>query len=204
MIGIFTAIVIGGSIFLWLSHRVYLTYAHVVAREERDRLRRGVAPVQPVGHIGPLCFTALNLVVLFALVIGLESLTFDTGEFSGLRRLFLALTHFSGVIALWMLLEGRHLAFFYNKIGQALSGEKRRSNNTASSLPRFWRRNLKLAFFAMVATPLLLEVVGVRMGEASKESVLLLFGACFLMPQVGLFAFLVHQLQPLRRHAGVR
>ncbi|MFT7617570.1 MAG: hypothetical protein ACI97A_001209 [Planctomycetota bacterium] len=204
MIGIFTTIVIGGTLLLWLSHRVYLTYAHTVAREERARVRRGRAPVRPSGHIGPSCFLFLNCLVTFILVRGLESLAFDTSELSEIRVLLLSMTHFSGIIGLWLVLESRHLAFFYRKIGQTLPSRSRATKMEQSSrLPAFWRRNLALAFFLTAGMPLFLEILGVRVGEASRESVLLLFGTCFLLPQVCLLAFLARRIVPLRRHAGL-
>ncbi len=197
-------IVLGGAFLLWASHRVYLTYTHVVAREERHRVRQSLGLRQPHAHIGPTCFLTLDLIVIFVVIRVLESLAFDTSQMSELRCLFLALTHFSGVVAIWMLLEGQHFALFYGKIAQALGNRGFDSPQSAFTLPDIGQRSLRLAFFAMVGAPLLLELGGVKMGEASKESLLLLFTTCFLMPQICLLAFLVHKLEPIRRHAGVR
>ena len=60
MIAVFLTIMIGGAVLLWLSHRVYLTYAHVVAREERARVRHNDGAVRPGDHIGPWCFLTLD------------------------------------------------------------------------------------------------------------------------------------------------
>lgn len=204
MIAVFATIVLGGAFILWLSHRVYLTYAHVVAREERARVRESRGPFRPSAHIGPRCFLVLDFLVIFVLIRVLESLAFDTSEMSELRCLFLALTHFSGIIGLWMILESRHLAFFYRKISQAMpSGPRLRNVEPTDPIPAFWRRNLALAFCLTAAMPLFLELIGVRVSEASRESLLILFGLCFLLPQVCLLAFLARRIGFLRRYAGL-
>lgn len=190
-------------LILWISHRIYDAYVHVVGREERLRLRRLVAPGTTMAshrHIGPKCFLFLDGCAVLGIILSLRTLGFDFAS-SGVEpwhAAILSFSHFSLVIALWLLLEGRHLSHYYEGLARAARALRNEGSGRGGS---------RVAQVAMVcalvaaACPLFLHLLGRPLGAEDAGDSLLVFLACFLGPQLVVASVLLRSILPLRRLA---
>ena len=147
-------------------------------------------------HIGPLCFFALDLVMVICLAWSLESLAFGTGESSALKGLFLALIHFSVLIVLWLSFQSHKLRTFRASLGK--HSDQMNTNPLERQLKNPLVRNLMVALLIVAATPLVLELFRHHISDDSTAGILALFGTCFLLPQ--LLAMSVLGMPPSTKH----
>ncbi|MEZ6197736.1 MAG: hypothetical protein R3F20_18770 [Planctomycetota bacterium] len=111
--------------FLWLSHRLHDAYVHAVGREERrqrpkwfERLRRGNYDHRPAPHLGHKLFLVVDFAALAALMVTLRAWCppFRQAALDDPR----GLAHFSIatalLLAIWLMVEGRHLQRFYQHL----------------------------------------------------------------------------------------
>ncbi|MCB9834355.1 MAG: hypothetical protein H6807_17965 [Planctomycetes bacterium] len=169
---------------LWLSHRLHTAYVAAVAREERTSGART--------HIGPRCFLVLDLVLLLGLLLSLDVLAFDRAGRGLLFLTAIGLTRFSVLVALWLLLERRHLERFYGRLARFRAGFEARP-------PRQGLLPVHLLLLGLALVPMVLEALGLDLAAIELPLAALLFLCFFLLPQLGLLALSARRLQPLRR-----
>lgn len=169
---------LGALVTLTTSYRIYDAYIRAVGREEA-RGRRGVVvmPAPRPRHLGHKLFLlehfCLAVVALIALRDWLPVFAFERVE--SLGSIVEMLLFSSGILAVWLVFEGRFLQRFYLRILRAM---RRSESGVRAALDRgYWgrqahpiTRRLVGTILAWAATPFLLALLGVHVVTRSTPA----------------------------------